>query len=168
VLGKLLDAASQQPIAGATVKSTRAFSALQTDVAGLFLFDKLEPGPLQLKITHPDYEAGSCEAVIAPQGGETFVHCYLQKTRTEGAISGQVKDEQGHAIANARVEITGPVQLTSTSDVSGSFAVPDASEGTYRLRIMASGYLPQLMEIEVRARETSMPQIILLRAQAVP
>jgi 5-hydroxyisourate hydrolase-like protein (transthyretin family) len=88
--------------------------------------------------------------------------------RSEGAISGQIKDEHGNPIAGARVEITGPLQTVVTSDASGLFALPDAAEGTYRLRVAAGEYFQQLVEIEVRARETSMPQIILLRAPTHP
>jgi hypothetical protein len=168
VLGKLFEISTSRPIAGAAVKSKRVFSAVQTDATGLFLFDNVEPGPLPLTIAHPDYEAGSCEAAVGPQGGETFVHCFLRPKPSDGAISGQLKDEQGTAIAGARVEITGPLQTVVTSDASGLFAVPEAREGTYRLRVAAAGYLPQLVEIEVRVRETSMPQIILLKAPTNP
>jgi outer membrane protein OmpA-like peptidoglycan-associated protein len=88
----------------------------------------------------------------------------LQPQRKQGAISGQVKDEQGQPVAGARIEITGALTSLVTSDASGLFAVLEAPEGTYRLRVDAVGYMIQLVEIELRERETATPQIILLKA----
>lgn len=80
-----------------------------------------------------------------------------------GSISGQVKDEQGRAIGNARVDITGPAGATMQTSMEGLFALLEAPEGTYRLRVDAPGYFLQVVELEVRSRETAIPQIILLR-----
>ncbi|MEY4576219.1 MAG: hypothetical protein RL701_922 [Pseudomonadota bacterium] len=170
LIGKLFEEATKAPIARASVKTKRAFSAIQTDGTGLFVFDQLQTGPLLLAITHPDYEASSCTATIPPEGGDTFVQCFLRPLPKEGAISGQVKDEQGKPIARARVTVAGPLAQPATfeSNADGLFAVPDAPEGTYRVGVEAAGYLRQVIELEVRARETAMPQIILLKATDKP
>jgi len=170
LIGKLFEQATNAPIAKASVKSKRAFSAIQTDGAGLFVFDQLPAGPLPLAITHPDYEAGSCTATIPSDGGDSFVQCFLRPLPKEGAISGQVKDEQGNPIAQARVSVAGPLAQPAAleSNADGLFAVPDAPEGTYRVQVEARGYLRQVIEIEVRARETAMPQVILLKATEKP
>jgi hypothetical protein len=164
ILGKLMEYGTNAPIARAAVKTKRVFSALQTDDSGLFVFDKLDPGPVHLELSHPAYEAGSCDATIPAQGGDAVVHCFLRPQRTEGAISGQVKDEQGLGLAGARVEVAGPVSSRTISDRDGLFAVPDLPEGSYRLRIEADSFLVQEVEIEVRSRETATPQITLLKA----
>lgn len=167
VLGKLLELSTNTPIGGAGVKAKHMFSAIQTDGAGLFVFDRLEPGPVRFEITHPNYEAGSCDATIPAQGGDTMLHCFLRPQRKQGAISGQIKDEQGRPLAGARIEVTGPVTPIAISDADGLFAVLEAPEGTYRARVEAPGFLIQLIEFEVRTRETALPQIILLRAPEV-
>jgi hypothetical protein len=163
VLGKLIERATNLPIARASVKTKRSFSAVETDARGLFVFENIPPGPVRFEIAQPDYEAGSCEATVAPQGGDTFVHCFLVPKPREGAISGQVKDEQGSAVAHAHVEISGAINASLATEADGLFALPDAPEGTYRLRVTADGFLMQLIEIEVRSLETSLPQIILIK-----
>jgi outer membrane protein OmpA-like peptidoglycan-associated protein len=155
------------PIARAAVKTKRVFSALQTNDSGLFVFDKLEPGPVHLELSHPAYEAGSCDTAIPVEGGDAVVHCFLRPQRTEGAISGQLKDEQGLPLAGAHIEIAGPVTALATSDRDGLFAVPDAPEGSYRLRVEADAFFVQVVELEVRSRETATPQIVLLKAPSV-
>jgi hypothetical protein len=162
LIGKLLETGTRVPIAHAAVRNKRVFSAIETDQAGLFAFEKLEPGPVHLEIKHPGHEAGSCDAVIPAQGGDVMVHCFLQPESREGAISGHVKDEQGRAIAGASVDIAGPVSKIIQTDTEGLWALLDAPDGTYRLRVQANGFFPQVVEIELKPRETALPQIILL------
>ena len=164
VIGKLMEEATSKPIAHASVKNPRMFSAIQTDSAGLFVFENLAPGPLRLEISHPDYNAGGCDTVIPAQGGDINVHCFLRPGNKEGAISGQVKDQDGNPVAGARVEIMGALSTVTLSDASGLFAMVDAPPGTYRVRVTAAGYLMQLIELEVAPRDTALPQIILLRS----
>jgi uncharacterized membrane protein len=94
----------------------------------------------------------------------------LRPLPKEGAISGQLKDEQGNPIARAHVTVAGPLAQPASfeTNADGLFALPDAPEGTYRVRVEATGYLRQVIEIEVRARETAMPQVILLKATDKP
>lgn len=162
LIGKLLEVSTKVPIAHAAVRNKRLFSAIETDNSGLFAFENLAPGPVHLEITHPGYEAGSCDAVIPQQGGDAMVHCFLRPERREGAISGTVKDEQGRGIAGARVDISGPVSKDLQTDRDGLFAVLDAPDGTYRLRVQANGFFPQVVELELKPRDTALPQIILL------
>ena len=163
VLGKLMEKSTDRPIAQASVKSERSFSAIETDARGLFVFDKLEPGPVHFEITQPDYEAGSCDTSIPSGGGDVFLHCFLASRPRQGAISGQVKDEQSKPVAGARVEITGPANTLVVTEAEGLFALPDAPEGAYRVRVEAAGFFIQLIEIEVRSQETSLPQVILIK-----
>jgi len=162
VIGKLREQGTNAPIAQAAVRNKRMFSAIETDAAGLFAFENQAPGLVRLEITHPGHEAGSCDVTVPEEGGDAMVHCFLRPERREGAISGHVKDEQGRPIAGARVDIAGPSTRQVSTDSEGLFALLDAPDGTYRLRVQAQGFLPQLLEIELKPRETAMPQIILL------
>jgi outer membrane protein OmpA-like peptidoglycan-associated protein len=163
VLGKLMEKSTNVPIAHASVKTKRSFSALETDSEGLFVFDRLDPGLVHFEISHPDYESANCEATILPSGGDAFVHCFLALKPNEGAISGQVKDEHGTPVAGAHVEVTGPSGALTATASEGLFAVADVPEGTYLVRVEAEGFMIQLVEIEVRSRETATPQIILIK-----
>jgi outer membrane protein OmpA-like peptidoglycan-associated protein len=163
VLGKLMETATNVPIAHASVKTRRSFSPIETDSQGLFVFDRLDPGLVRFEISHPDYESASCEATVAISGGEAFVHCFLAPKPKEGAISGQIKDEQGNPVAAAHVEVTGQAGALTATAAEGLFAVADVPEGTYLVRVDAEGFMIQLVEVEVRSRETATPQIILLK-----
>lgn len=163
LIGKLMEESTGKPIAHGSVKNKRLFSAIQTDAAGLFVFENLEPGEVQLSLSHPDYEPGTCTARIPEEGGDVNVHCFLRAGNMTGAISGQVKDPVGNPVPGARIEIAGPITAVTQSDASGLFALVDAPEGTYRLLVRAPGYLAQIVEVELGPRETAMPQIILLK-----
>src|SRR5205814_1626896 len=138
-------------------------SVLQTDERGLFIVDRINPGKIRFEVTHPDYEPGTCETTIPSEGGDIALHCMLVPKPTEGAISGQVNDETGRAVADARIELMGPIGKSAASDRDGLFALPDAPAGTYRIRVDADGYLMQLIEVEVAPRETALPKIILIK-----
>ncbi len=163
VLGKVLDQKSEQPIAQAVIKTPRALSALQTDDRGLFIVDRIATGEIRFEVSHEDYEPGTCEATIPKTGGDVPLRCFLTPKPQEGAISGQVTDETGRSVADARVEIQGPLGKTVTSDKDGLFALPDAPPGAYRVRVDADGFLMQLVEIEVAQRETALPKVILIK-----
>ncbi|HEX7478165.1 MAG TPA: OmpA family protein [Polyangiales bacterium] len=162
VLGKVLDQNTEQPVAQAVVKTSRALSALQTDDRGLFIVDRIS-GVIRFEVSHPDYESGTCQATIPRTGGDIPLHCFLVPKPTEGAISGQVNDEKGSAVAGARVEMLGPKSKTVNTDHDGLFALPDAPAGSYRVRVDAEGYLMQLVEVEVAPRDTTLPKIILIK-----
>jgi len=163
LIGKLMEESTGKPIARGTIKNKRLFSAIQSDAAGLFVFENLEPGVVQLELSHPDYEPGSCTARVPDEGGDINVHCFLRLGHTEGAISGHIKDPDGNPVPAAHIEITGPLAVVTQSDASGLFALVDAPAGTYRLLVRAPGYLAQIVEVELGPRETAMPQIILLK-----
>lgn len=162
VIGKLMEQATNQPIAHAAVKDKMQFSAIQTDATGMFVFERVRANTLQLQISHPDYENDTCQVTIPDQAQDTFVHCFLRPLPREGSISGQVKDELGRPVANASVTFTGPADAQKQSDADGLFALVPAPEGIYRLRVEAQGYLKQVIELDVRSHETAVPQIILL------
>jgi hypothetical protein len=65
--------------------------------------------------------------------------------RSDGSISGTVKDPSGAVVPGATVTITsnqtGAVRTTVTSDV-GSYAVPNLLVGTYAVKIEVAGFAP--------------------------
>jgi OmpA-OmpF porin, OOP family len=162
VLGKLMEQGTKLPIAQATLKSVRIPSPIETDERGLFVVGNLDPGAIEFEITHPDYEPGACHTQIPERAGDVPLHCFLEPKPSAGAISGQVKDERGRGIEGANIEISGPNNAMVVTRKDGLFALPDAPEGSYRLRVDADGYLLQLVQVDVASRETALPQIILV------
>lgn len=163
VLGKVMTKGTSQPIVGAAIRSKRLLSVLQSDERGYFIVDKIEPGAVRFEITRADFEPGECSTKVPVGGGEVVLHCFLVEQPTLGAISGQVKDEQGAPVSRARVGIMGPnINGEVLTSNEGLFALPDAPAGAYRIRVDAEDYLMQLVEVEVAPRDTALPQIILI------
>jgi outer membrane protein OmpA-like peptidoglycan-associated protein len=127
------------------------------------VIDRLDPGLIVFEIEHADYASGRCQVEIPESGGDVAVQCRLSAKARVGAMSGQVQDEKGKPVASATIELTGPQSQTLTSDERGLFAAVDLPAGTYRMRVLSDAYLVQMVEIEVEAHETAMPQIILIK-----
>jgi outer membrane protein OmpA-like peptidoglycan-associated protein len=164
VLGRVLEAGTDVPIAGATVTlKARALSPLNTLDDGRFIVDRLDAGEVRFDIEHDAYLPGHCSVTIEDKGGDVPVVCHLAARARVGSLSGQVKTENGKPIAGARVEIDGPRTERATSDDKGTFGAVDLPEGTYRMRVDAEGYLMQMLEIDVAAQDTAMPKVILIK-----
>jgi TonB-dependent receptor-like protein/carboxypeptidase family protein len=61
-----------------------------------------------------------------------------------GTVSGHVKNEVGHALAGAFVELSGPTlpkSRVAVSDASGSYRFAEVSAGDYRLTFLLTGFL---------------------------
>jgi outer membrane protein OmpA-like peptidoglycan-associated protein len=164
VLGRVLDSETGSPVSGATVRlqGTRALSPLVT-TEGRFVVDRLDAGKVRFEIEHPDYSNGQCEAEIPRAGGDVAVDCHLTPRARVGAISGQIEGEGGVPVKGATLELTGPRNDKLVSDERGLFAAVDLPVGTYRLHAEADDYLAQVVEVEVVAHETAMPQVILTK-----
>jgi outer membrane protein OmpA-like peptidoglycan-associated protein len=165
VLGRVVDAASNTAVAGATVrlKAARALSPLTTELDGRFMVDRLDAGHVRFEVEHPDYEPGACEAEIPKQGGDVPLDCHLTAKPQLGAISGQLHSEDGKEIASASVQLLGPRNDKLSSDEHGLFAAVDLPPGAYRIHVEADGYFVQVVEVQVDAHQTAMPQIILIK-----
>ncbi|MGD8861129.1 MAG: OmpA family protein [Myxococcales bacterium] len=162
VLGRVVEAGTDVPVAGATVTvSGRALSPLSTLDDGRFVVDRLDAGRVSFEVSHPGFAPGTCSAEIPPSGGDAPVICHMTPRARVGAISGSVRTEGGEPVQTT-VEITGPRNQTIESDEDGIFAALDVPEGTYRVRVDADGYLLQVLEVEVAAQDTAMPQVILV------
>jgi outer membrane protein OmpA-like peptidoglycan-associated protein len=164
VLGKVVEADSGAPIAGAIVKmSARAISPLTTESDGRFIVDRLDPGTIHFEVEHPDYVRGQCEVEIPQKGGDVAVECHLSARERVGAISGQINDEDGEPVQTDKIEMRGPRNEMLASDERGTFAAVDVPPGTYRVKVEAEDYLMQLVEVTVEPHATVMPQIILVK-----
>lgn len=165
VLGRVIDSETGSAVSGATVRmhGSRALSPLATEDDGRFVIDRLDAGKVRFEVEHADYNKGDCEADIPRGGGDVALECHLAPRAKVGAISGQIEGEGGAAVKGAALELTGPRNQSLVSDERGLFAAVDLPVGTYRLRVQADDYLAQVVEIEVVAHETAMPQVILTK-----
>jgi outer membrane protein OmpA-like peptidoglycan-associated protein len=164
VLGRVVEAGTDVPVAGATVtQKARALSPLQTMNDGRFIVDRLDAGEIRFEIERDGYLPGHCEATIPKKGGDVHLVCQVAAMARLGALSGLVKTENGKPIGGASVEIDGPKTTRVSSSDDGSFGAVDLPEGTYRMRVDAEGFLMQMLEIEIEAQDTVMPKVILIK-----
>jgi outer membrane protein OmpA-like peptidoglycan-associated protein len=164
----VVDTENGSAVSGATVKlqGARALSPLATGADGRFVVDRLDAGNVRFEVAHADYANGQCEADIPRTGGDVAIQCHVTPRPKVGAISGQLEGEGGVPVAGATLELTGPRNQPLVSDERGLFAAVDLPVGTYRLRVQATDYLAQVVELEVVSHETAMPHIILIKKPA--
>src|SRR5271157_4062722 len=86
-----------------------------------------------------------CMALAAPLGSPRL----WAQGETTSAITGQVSDESGGAVARATVTITHlgtGLKRQVQTDESGRFAFPQLHPGPYSVRVQASGFDDQVNE----------------------
>src|ERR1035437_8173119 len=86
-----------------------------------------------------------CMALATPVGG---IDLWAQG-ETTSAITGQVSDTSGGAVARATVTITHRgtgLRRQVQTDESGRFAFPQLHPGPYSMRVQASGFDEQMSE----------------------
>jgi hypothetical protein len=157
------------PIADARVNFTdRTLTALATGTDGRFTSEPLPPGPVGIQATHPEYEPGSCTAVIAELGGDAEVHCTLGAKPLVGKVQGQVLDSSG-PVTGARVMFTGPSEVPLLmTDARGAFMAENLSPGVYTVKIEAGGYFARQLKANVEPRSTTLVNPTLARRPITP
>jgi hypothetical protein len=157
------------PISDARVTFTdRVLTALATGSDGRFASEPLTPGPVALQASHPDYEPGSCSAVIAEQGGDTGVRCTLAPKPRVGKVQGQVVDGSGGAVTGARVMFSGPTNNLFITDTQGAISADNLLPGVYSVKVEAGGYFMRQLKANVEARSTTLLSATLTRKPITP
>ncbi len=165
--GRLVGTAVEQgggtPIAGAVVSFPgRELTPLSTTADGGFRSYDLEPGEVQLSVSHPEYNDGTCTGTIPADGGDVEVRCELEALPRVGSLRGRVTGEGAGPVGGATVNLTGPVSRTITTAPDGSFAAADLPPGAYTARVEAEDYLLRQDGFQVQAREQATPEIVLI------
>lgn len=163
VRGVIIEQGAGTPVPNAVVRFPgRELTALYAGDDGHFTTYELDPGEVQLAVSAPEYQDGTCAGTIAPAGGEVEVRCELVALPRRGTVNGHVGDTTGAVVIAARVAITGPDARQAVTDAAGNFNVADLAPGAYTARVEAEGYLIKLEQFTVVARETATPQIQLV------
>src|SRR4029077_18670018 len=76
---------------------------------------------------------------------------------TRGAVQGRVADSSGGSISGAQVRAVNPatgVEVTTTTNGSGNYALPYLLPGTYTLQVQAPGFKKSIRDgIELRIND---------------
>ena len=145
------------PIAGAELRLTRGqrggrrgmdrLQVVTSDAEGSFVLAGLLPGPYQLACAHDEHLSAFHPFHVEAGGREEVVEVELRRAER---LFGWVVDEQGQAIARAKVEAR-PFRLDglakvprsekgARTDAFGRFEFPQLWPGTWSLSAKATGY----------------------------
>ena len=141
--------------------------AFRTGPDGSFNAARLAPGAGQLlTVTHPDFERATVGGLsLLPGATKAGVVVVLQRG---SAVTGVVKDGQGHPVAGAEVTLAqsftfgggrgggppfaalaggaGPDRKADTTGNDGTFAVRGVAPGEYALAVTRSGYATERID----------------------
>lgn len=169
VNGTIVDAATSAPIAGVVVALPGTeHTPLATNIAGRFSTYELPPGAVQLELTHPDYQPGTCAATIAPAGGDVDTSCTLTALPTAGNLVASARDAFGGPIAGVRVVLVGPSTLSGTTDADGQARFAELQPGDYQARFESDAYLMRVTRFSVAKREAAALELALVGKPAKP
>ena len=151
VQGRVVDAASSQPIEGAQIviedlgsDVTRADGRFELSVA--FVPDR----KYRLTCSKPGYKTFSLEVTAAEAEELQSANIALERDLQVRAIAGQVVDaETGKPLAGALVT-TVPMSMRATTDSEGRYRIDQGLEtGVYAVTVTAQAYAIQTVQVQV-------------------
>jgi hypothetical protein len=169
VSGTVVDAATNAPIPGVVVALPGTeHTPVATSIAGRFTTYELPPGAIQLELSHPDYQPGTCAAAIAATGGDVDIACTLTALPTAGSLAASARDAFGAPIAGVRVVLVGPSTLSGTTDAEGEARFAELQAGQYQARFESDAYLMRVTRVSVGKREAAELELALVAKPARP
>ncbi|WP_239469971.1 MSCRAMM family protein [Archangium violaceum] len=142
----VVDGRNGTPLPGALV--TVGGTEVTTNDMGLALLKGLAPGPVEVKVSAPDFRTGQ-EAVVIAAGLVSRLSVSLTHAR-QGALatlSGQVRSVRGGKPLQAWLYVP-EAKLRRRTDARGTFQV-QLKQGRYRLVFSAPGHLSQTKVVTV-------------------
>ncbi|WP_234387401.1 carboxypeptidase regulatory-like domain-containing protein, partial [Paracidovorax avenae] len=137
--GRVVDAASGQPLAGATVEiSGAAAQAATSGAQGAFRFSGLAAGRYELRVTLAGYAALVRPAELATGQPLDLGLLALAGTSTTGTIRGQVLDASGTPVGDALVALDGGAG--ARTDSQGRYRIDGVAPGTVGLTASRDGF----------------------------
>jgi OmpA-OmpF porin, OOP family len=154
VRGVVTDFASKKPLPGAVIRlAGRPATGLVTADNGMFVSYPLQPGPVELEVSHDGYTSAKAQAVVTA-GGEAQVEVALNPLPPNpGKLQGRITDEVGAPIA-ATVKIQGPRSSELTVAPGTGTYDTELPPGDYRVRAEADGFLARERNIKVSTGHT--------------
>lgn len=144
ISGQVVALGSGAPLAGVSIEANGAVVAT-TNATGQFNLS-LPAASYSIRFKLAGY-ADSTMAVLLTAGARTTANVSLAPQLAASSIHGVVTDKgTGNPIAGAQVQIVGGAVTTTGAD--GSYALPGLSGNVFDLRVTATGYAAQLVQIQ--------------------
>jgi outer membrane protein OmpA-like peptidoglycan-associated protein len=169
VRGTVIDASTNAPIGDVIVAMAAVeHTPLATNVAGRFTTYELLPSDVQLSLTHPDYNAGSCMGTIPPDGGDVDVQCTLVPLPKTGTLISTARDVYGSPLSGVRVALSGATAASSYTDADGEARIADLAPGIYQVRFESDGHLLRVSSANIQTPQEAALELTLVSKPAAP
>ncbi|HXG58821.1 MAG TPA: carboxypeptidase regulatory-like domain-containing protein [Thermoanaerobaculia bacterium] len=163
VRGRVLDAASGEPVGGAIVQlrrgqgpeSVMSLRSAETDAGGAFVLDSVSPGTYSATATKDGYGSEVREVTIGDRGGEAIE---IRLSRNDG-VTLQVIDARDGRPLNASVVVFDAQNRIVHEEFFRFSAGTEPlrlrlAPGTYRAFVQAAGYAPRTVVLSSPSRQT--------------
>ena len=143
-------------LAGSEVSVIGTDLSATTDDEGRFAIAEVPPGTFTVQVRRPgdDYEVINVPVVSVLAGRATRLEA-IDVPFARGGLEGSVEAESIGAAQNALVTVSGPSPGFAVTDTEGHFQLFGLRVGTYTVRVNLDGYATQSVLAEVRRRETT-------------
>jgi hypothetical protein len=151
--GTVTTAPGATPLAGATITIAGSTRTTSTDVTGAYQMT-LPVGTFSVTATLHGYQSSTANG-IAITDGATTVQDFALVALPSHVLSGDVRDDLGAAVANAKVTILGTSLAPATTGADGSYSFAAVFDGEYDVKVDSSAcYAGQTMHVSVSADTT--------------
>lgn len=152
---QVLDQKTRQPIARAFVSISGIEQPVATDDQGRFKNEQIPEGKQTVNVEAPGYKSQSFPVEIPPNGQVQTDLLLSKAPPTMGTCSGVVKNPDGTPLtAVITHEADESISPSGTNPLTGEFKV-SLPPGKHSLKVTAENYLPQMVECEVEAGQST-------------
>ncbi len=164
IQASIMDSTTGAPVPRAFARISGVESPLAADERGLLKGQELEVGQKTIRIEAPGYIPA--EFPIEIFENETFKQDFtLQKEPTTiGSFSGRVTNEEGTGLTAVFSSAQETISPFGTNPVNGNFNQP-LPAGEYELKVVAENYLPETIQLSIKAGETTPRDIVLKKPE---
>jgi outer membrane protein OmpA-like peptidoglycan-associated protein len=166
VRGRVLDAGTADPVAGALVAVVGQDASPQaTDEDGRFVTFGIPEGEVLLEVSHPEYEPARCTASV-PSNADS--ECRLVPSSLDGQLRLLAIDRNGDPVPQIPITVRGPSEHRLTSDQNGVARVDALKPGAYTAHLDDPVYLIAVADVEILPRQETTVQLRVLPKPSRP
>jgi hypothetical protein len=153
--GRVLNAANQAPIAGATVALGNSSLSARTAADGTYRLAGVPPGNVALTASASGFLSAN-RSIEMTASGEIQVNFSLTAAPVAtGTLTGFVRNAAtGTPISGVRVSLSNST-LSDISAVNGAFRIPGVPVGNTVITTSLAGFAPSTLNATIRANETT-------------
>jgi outer membrane protein OmpA-like peptidoglycan-associated protein len=159
VAGQVKNSKDGTPVAGAIVAvAGRPRARVATDPDGSFQSVPLSPGPTEIEVSAPGFDATKVAAKVVA-GHPVEVAVALTPKIATGNVRGKVSDDRGQGL-QASLKFLGPDNFEAKSDPTGLFSA-SLPVGPYKVVAEAPGFPTKEAQLDIAAAQDKQLDILL-------